>query len=111
MLQKVLSLDHGLHTELNSNISILSEGQKQRISLARIFMKQYPIIMIDEATASLDVFNERLIIKNIRQFNSEAIILIISHRFSFNDLCNHIYEFKDGRLLLKQTQTDIALCA
>lgn len=111
MLSKVLSLDNGLHTELNSNISIFSEGQKQRISLARIFMKKYPIIIIDEATASLDVFNERLIIQNIRQFNPEAIILIISHRFSFDDLCDHIYEFRDGRLLLKQTQPDIALCA
>jgi ABC-type bacteriocin/lantibiotic exporter with double-glycine peptidase domain len=111
MLSKVLSLDNGIHTELNSNISIFSEGQKQRISLARVFMKQYSIIIIDEATASLDVFNERLIIQNIRQFNPEAIILIISHRFSFDDLCNQIYEFKNGRLLSKQTQTNIVLCA
>jgi ABC-type multidrug transport system fused ATPase/permease subunit len=110
MLSKVSSLENGLQTALNSNISIFSEGQKQRISLARIFLKSYSIIILDEATASLDVSNEREIIQNIQRENPDAIILIISHRFSFDDLCDEIYEFRNGNLYLKQTLNNLVLC-
>ena len=110
MMDKILSLDDGLQTQLNSNISIFSEGQKQRISLARIFLKQYSVIILDEATASLDVLNERQILQNIKKFNSEAIIIIISHRFSFDDLCDEIYEFNNGNVRIKQPENDLILC-
>jgi ABC-type multidrug transport system fused ATPase/permease subunit len=110
MLSKINALENGIYTELNSNISIFSEGQKQRISLARMFLKQYSIIIIDEATASLDIFNERLILTNIRAFNKDAIIIIISHRFSIEDFCDQIYEFKQGKLSIKQSEKQVALC-
>ncbi len=110
MLTKVVSLEKGIHTELNSNMNTFSEGQRQRISLARVFLKQYGIIIIDEATASLDVSNERKILQNIRLHSPDAIILISSHRFSFDDLCDEIYEFRNGQVLVKQPKNELLLC-
>lgn len=110
LLEKVNSLELGLQTQLNSNMNTFSEGQRQRISLARAFMKPYSLIIIDEATASLDVRNERFILENLRQTHPHAIILIISHRHSFEDLCHEIFEFRNGQFLKTKTLNENLIC-
>jgi ABC-type bacteriocin/lantibiotic exporter with double-glycine peptidase domain len=103
MLTKVQSLEKGIHTELNSNITVFSEGEKQRLSLAKVFVKPYSIIVLDEATSNIDVHNERIILKRMRVEHPEAIILIISHRYSFDDLCDSILLFQNGKLALEHS--------
>jgi len=74
--------------------SNLTDGEKQRIAIARVFYKQPEIIIFDEATASLDVGLERIILKNIREKLPNAIILIISHRNNLHEFCDEIIDFE-----------------
>ncbi|MDO3426344.1 ABC transporter ATP-binding protein [Chryseobacterium sp. APV1] len=82
------------NTTITFSGSTLSDGEKQRIAIARIFYKQPEIIIFDEATASLDVGLERIILKNIREKLPNAIILIISHRNNLHEFCDEIIDFE-----------------
>lgn len=82
------------NTTITFSGSTLSDGEKQRIAIARVFYKQPEIIIFDEATASLDVGLERIILKNIREKLPNAIILIISHRNNLHEFCDEIIDFE-----------------
>jgi ABC-type multidrug transport system fused ATPase/permease subunit len=82
------------NTTITFSGSMLSDGEKQRIAIARAFHKQPDIIIFDEATASLDINLEYSIIKSIREKLPNAIILIISHRNNLNDFCDEIIDFE-----------------
>lgn len=73
-------LPAGWHTMIGENGSVLSGGERQRISLARAFLKNAPIILLDEATASLDVENETLIQNALSKLIKDKTVLIIAHR-------------------------------
>jgi len=73
-------LPNGWNTMIGENGSELSGGERQRISIARAFLKNAPIILLDEATASLDVENETLIQSAISQLIRDKTVLIIAHR-------------------------------
>lgn len=102
MLSIVEHLDNGIYTDLNSNLTILSEGQKQRISLARIFLKNYSVIILDEATSSLDINNEQEILRNVKAENPNAILIIISHRESLNEICDYSIEVNNSKVYVKK---------
>ena len=68
------------NTMIGENGSELSGGQRQRISIARAFLKDAPIILMDEATASLDVDNESLIQESISKLIENKTVLVIAHR-------------------------------
>lgn len=83
-------------TMIGENGSELSGGERQRISIARAFLKDAPIILMDEATASLDVDNESAIQESISKLIENKTVLIIAHRMRTVDGVNKIVVLKDG---------------
>ena len=83
---------------IGENGSELSGGERQRISIARAFLKDAPIILMDEATASLDVDNESLIQESVSRLIKNKTVLIIAHRMRTVDGADKIVVLKDGRV-------------
>ena len=84
------------NTVIGENGSELSGGERQRISIARAFLKDAPIILMDEATASLDVDNESFIQESISKLICDKTVLIIAHRMRTVDGVDKIVVLKDG---------------
>ena len=84
------------NTLIGENGSELSGGERQRISIARAFLKDAPIILMDEATASLDVDNESVIQESISKLIQNKTVLIIAHRMRTVDGVDKIVVLKDG---------------
>lgn len=84
------------NTMIGENGSELSGGERQRISIARAFLKDAPIILMDEATASLDVDNESIIQESISKLIRNKTVLIIAHRMRTVDKADKIVVLKDG---------------
>lgn len=84
------------NTMIGENGSKLSGGERQRLSIARAFLKDAPIILMDEATASLDVDNETLIQEAISKLIKNKTVLIIAHRMRSVSGANEIVVLKDG---------------
>ena len=89
-------LPNGYNTLIGENGSELSGGERQRISIARAFLKDAPIILMDEATASLDVDNESLIQEAISDLIKDKTVLIIAHRMRTVDGADKIVVLKNG---------------
>ena len=81
---------------IGENGSELSGGERQRISIARAFLKDAPIILLDEATASLDVDNETLIQEALSKLIKNKTVLIIAHRMRTVAKSDKIVVLKDG---------------
>ena len=89
-------LSDGWNTMIGENGSELSGGERQRISIARAFLKDAPIILLDEATASLDVDNETLIQESISKLIKNKTVMIIAHRMRTVADADKIVVLKDG---------------
>lgn len=89
-------LPNGYQTQIGENGCNLSGGERQRISIARAFLKDAPIILLDEATASLDVENETLIQEALSGLIKDKTVLIIAHRMRTIANADHIVVLKDG---------------
>ena len=89
-------LPEGYQTMIGENGSELSGGERQRISIARAFLKDAPIILLDEATASLDVDNETLIQEALSRLIQNKTVLIIAHRMRTVANADKIVVLKDG---------------
>lgn len=76
----------------------ISGGQKQRVSIARAFLKNAPIFVLDDSTSALDVNTERTLIQEIRDNFSEKTVIITAHRFSSVVNCDEILYMKDGEI-------------
>ncbi len=74
----------------------ISGGQKQRISIARAFLKNAPVFVLDDSTSALDVNTERVVLKNIYEHFAEKTLIITAHRFSSVVGCDEILYMKDG---------------
>lgn len=89
-------LPDGWNTMIGENGSELSGGERQRISIARAFLKDAPIILLDEATASLDVDNETLIQESLSRLIKDKTVMIIAHRMRTVAESDKIVVLKDG---------------
>ncbi len=89
-------LADGWNTMIGENGSELSGGERQRISIARAFLKDAPIILLDEATASLDVDNETMIQESLSRLIKEKTVMIIAHRMRTVADADKIVVLKDG---------------
>ena len=89
-------LPEGYQTRIGENGSTLSGGERQRLSIARALLKDAPIILMDEATASLDVENETLVQEAISQLVKDKTVLIIAHRMRTVAGADQIVVLKDG---------------
>lgn len=92
----VEKLSNGWNTMIGENGSELSGGERQRISIARAFLKDAPIILLDEATASLDVDNETLIQESLSRLIKNKTVLIIAHRMRTVADADKIVVLKDA---------------
>ncbi len=95
---KVMSLKDGLNTEINDLADNLSAGEKQRLGLARIFLRNAPLILLDEATSNVDGYNEALILNQLKKEKADKAIIMISHRMTSLSVCDKVYHLKDGSL-------------
>lgn len=89
-------LPEGYQTRIGENGSTLSGGERQRLSIARALLKDAPIILMDEATASLDVENETLVQEAISNLVKDKTVLIIAHRMRTVAGADQIVVLKDG---------------
>ena len=95
-MEFIEKLSDGFDTVIGENGKNLSGGERQRISIARAFLKDAPIILLDEATASLDVENETLIQEALSKLIENKTVLIIAHRMRTIANANKIVVLKDG---------------
>lgn len=91
-----MKLPNGYNTDIGENGCQLSGGERQRISIARAFLKDAPIILLDEATASLDVENETLIQSALSRLIQNKTVLVIAHRMRTVAGADKIIVLKDG---------------
>ena len=92
-------LPEGYETMIGENGVRLSGGQKQRISIARAILKESPIILLDEATSSLDSDSEHIVQNAINNLTKDKTTLVIAHRLSTIHNANKIFVLKDGEIL------------
>ena len=76
----------------------LSEGQAQRIAIARAILRDAPILLLDEATSALDVATERKVLRNIMQKKENKTCIVTTHRPSVLNMCQRVYRVMDTRV-------------
>lgn len=94
----VQKLANGYDTEIGENGCNLSGGERQRISIARAFLKNAPILLLDEATASLDVENETLIQTALSKLIENKTVIVIAHRMRTVENADKIVVLSDGKI-------------
>ncbi|HIM34870.1 MAG TPA: ABC transporter ATP-binding protein [Pseudomonadales bacterium] len=91
-------LDRGYDTELGERGVKLSTGQRQRLSIARAVVRDTPILILDEPTASLDAVNEKRVLANLELWGSQRVVFVITHRLSTIREADTIAFLEDGRI-------------
>lgn len=103
----ISKMPKGFQTEIGENGCELSGGQRQRLSIARAFLKDAPIILMDEATASLDVDNETLIQESLSRLIKNKTVLIIAHRMRTVANADKIVVLKNGKIAESGTPAEL----
>lgn len=91
-------LDDGLETMIGEKGVGISEGQAQRIAIARSFLRERPILILDEATSALDPETEVNVLKAVRSLPTKPTCIIITHRPSALNICNRIMKLEKGHI-------------
>lgn len=91
-------LENGLDTIIGEKGIGISEGQAQRIAIARAFLRVRPILILDEATSSLDPETEIKVLKSVKSLSSNPTCIIITHRPSALNICNRIMKLEKGQI-------------
>lgn len=94
----IITLPKGYDTEVGELGDTLSGGEKQRIGIARAFLHDAPMILMDEPTSNLDSLNEGIILKSLKESSKQKTIVLVSHRASTMNIADTVYEMKDGRI-------------
>jgi ABC-type multidrug transport system fused ATPase/permease subunit len=94
----VEKLPDGINSEIKERGGGFSEGQAQRIAIARAIIRKSPILLLDEATSALDVKTERKLLKNILKDEYPRTCIVTTHRPTVLTICNRVYEIKDKKL-------------
>ena len=94
----IMKLPKGYDTEVGELGDTLSGGEKQRIGIARAFLHDSPLILMDEPTSNLDSLNEGIILKSLREATEKKTVVLVSHRKSTMNIVDTVFEMKDGRI-------------
>lgn len=97
----IMGLPNGYETDIGENGGILSGGQRQRISIARAFLKNAPILILDEMTSNVDPVNESLIQDAITELAKNKTVLVVAHHLKTIRNADQILVFQKGNLLEK----------
>ncbi len=103
----VEKMPEGINSMLGERGRGLSEGQAQRISIARALLRRSPILLLDEATSALDFDTEEKVLKNIMKSHPDRLIILSTHRPAALKLCNRIYRISGGKM--NETTVDDAI--
>ena len=103
----IMSLPEGYDTVIGEGGSTLSGGEKQRISIARAILKNAPVIILDEATASLDPENEHLIQEALTELTVGKTVIVIAHRLATIENADQILVLDDGHIVQKGTHRQL----
>ena len=95
----VFSLPDGIRTQLKGQISMFSEGQLQRLAIARALLSKAPILLLDEATSALDAQTEADILENIRRYYPEKTNILVTHSKEAAKKCDEIYVISADTIL------------
>ncbi|MGT2715900.1 ABC transporter ATP-binding protein [Streptococcus respiraculi] len=105
----IMSLPNAYETDIGENGGILSGGQRQRISIARAFLKDAPILILDEMTSNVDPVNESLIQDAITELAKNRTVLVIAHHLRTIQKADQILVFQKGNLLEKGKHSELLL--
>lgn len=94
----IQTLPKGYDTEVGELGDTLSGGERQRIGIARAFLHDTPLILMDEPTSNLDSLNEGIILKALREFAEKKTVVLVSHRKSTMNVADIVYEMEKGRV-------------
>ncbi len=94
----VEKLEDGMNTQVRERGQRFSEGQKQRLSIARALLADAPVMILDEATSALDVATERRVLRRIIRKEPHRTIIVAAHRPSVFSMCSHVYKVGDRRI-------------
>ena len=103
----IMKLPNGYDTVLTEGGSSLSGGEKQRISIARAMLKDARIIVLDEATSSVDPENEYLLVEALEELSRGKTLISIAHRLSTVSKADEIYVFNEGRVVQRGTHAEL----
>lgn len=94
----ISNLEEGFDTQLGERGAGLSEGQLQRLAIARAIYSDKPVLLLDEATSALDEVTEAKVLENLKELKNRTVI-IVTHRKAALDICNRIVKMDDGKIV------------
>lgn len=94
----VTALPQGINTPLGERGAGFSEGQNQRLSIARAVLRKAPVLLLDEATSALDLETERTVLENITALCRGKTLIVMTHRESVLPLCDSVYQISGGKV-------------
>lgn len=94
----IMTLPNGYDTEVGELGDTLSGGEKQRIGIARAFLHDAPLLLMDEPTSNLDSLNEGIILKSLKESGKNKTVVLVSHRTSTMNVADVVYEMENGRI-------------
>lgn len=94
----IMSLPNGYDTEVGELGDTLSGGEKQRIGIARAFLHDSPMLLLDEPTSNLDSLNEGIILKSLKEESKGRTVVLVSHRESTMGIADDVYHMDAGRV-------------
>ena len=94
----VAALPEGIKTPLGERGAGFSEGQTQRLAIARAVLRKAPVLLLDEATSALDLETERRVLENITALCRGKTLIVMTHRESVLPLCDSVYRISGGKV-------------
>ncbi len=103
----VQSLPNGYETRIGEQGLRLSGGERQRIALARAFLKDAPILVLDEPTVHLDAITERAVLQSLRALRLTRTMVMVTHRLAELDACDEILVLQEGHIVERGTHESL----
>ena len=94
----IMTLPKGYDTEVGELGDTLSGGEKQRIGIARAFLHECPLILLDEPTSNLDSLNESIILRSLKKMGKDKSVILVYHRESTMAVAEKVYQMENGRI-------------